>query len=42
MKKVGLAIRLIFGPDSDSCENPSKNKTDSSRIPDSKNILKGF
>ena len=26
---------LIFGPDSDSYKNPSKNKTDSPRIPDS-------
>ena len=47
--RVGIvAIRLIFGPDSDSYKNPPKNKADSPRIPDSlfrisdsSNILKG-
>ena len=48
---LGMAIRLIFGPDSDSYKNPSKNKTDSPqipdsyffwRIPDSSNILNGI
>ena len=33
--ELGMAIRLIFGLDSDSYKNPSKNKTDSPRIPDS-------
>ena len=32
---LGLAIRQIFGQDSDSYKNPSKNKTDLPRIPDS-------
>ena len=43
---LGMAIRQIFGPDSDSYKNPSKKLRipDSYfwRIPDSGNILKGF
>ena len=30
---VGTAMCLVFGPDLDSCKNPSKNKTDSLWIP---------
>ena len=48
--ELGLAVRPIFGPDSDSYKNPPKNETDKSvdskflffwRISDSSNILKG-
>ena len=31
---VGMAIRQIFGPFSDSYKNPSKKMADSPRIPD--------
>ena len=45
-----MAIRQIFGPDSDSYKNPSKKMANSPRIPesyfwripDSSNVLKGF
>ena len=51
MLLVGLAIRPIFGPDSDSHKNPPKNERINPWIPDSyffdgfkdsSNILKGL
>ena len=38
ISQLGMAIRQIFGPDSDSNKNPSKKW----QILDSSNILKGF